>query len=146
MKKMGWGLGLATAGMVLFASQALAKGMDSEQTSTKTETSTTATKSLQGKVEKFDRAENTLTLSGTDKKLKVDSSTQVMKEGARASLEDIKEGDQVRASYSGTGETVNAQTIDIVPSGSMGTGTPGTTEPSPSPGAEPGGTSGGSKY
>jgi Cu/Ag efflux protein CusF len=128
MKTLAWGLGLATAGMVLFTSQALAQGeMGSEQTSTKAET--TATKTLQGKVEKFDRSENTLTLSGIDTKLKVDSSTQVMKEGARATLNDIKEGDQVRASYSGTGETVNAKTIDIMPSGSMGA--PGTTEPSP---------------
>jgi hypothetical protein len=164
MRKMGWGLGLATAGMVLFASHALAEtggtagsdyggtgagsagmGSTSSGTSSSQTSSPAATKILQGKVEKFDRTDNTLTLSGTDKKLKVDSSTQVMKQGERASFEDIQEGDQVRASYSGSGETVNAKRIDIMPSGSMGE--PGTTQPStpPSPGTESGGTSG-SKY
>jgi len=76
--------------------------------------------SLQGKVEKFDRSKNTLTLSGTDKTIKLDSSTKVMKDGSSATLDDIKEGDQVRASYSGSGNTVKAQSVDITSAGMGG--------------------------
>src|SRR6266542_2672389 len=77
---------------------------------------------IQGKVKKFDKSKNQLTLSGNDKPLKVDSTTKVTKDGSRASLDDIKEGDQVRASYSGSGDTLMVSTIDIMPAGSMGTG------------------------
>ncbi len=146
MKKMGWGLGLAMSGMVLLASDALAQGTSSgSSTGSSTDSSgsmgagsgastsgTAAADStdtpasanaLQGKVEKFDRSKNTLTLSGSDKTLKLDSSTKVMKDGSQASLEDIKEGDQVRASYSGSGSTLKVKSIDIMSAGSMGSGT-----------------------
>ncbi len=120
MKKMGWGFGLTAAGMVFMASHALAKTGSSGTESTGSTGSTTgamgessgsstgsaatsgtsSTKSgteLQGKVEKFNRSKNTLTLSGSDKTLRVDSSTKVMKNGSSASLDDIKEGDEIRA-------------------------------------------------
>ncbi|WP_242345584.1 hypothetical protein [Anaeromyxobacter terrae] len=77
---------------------------------------------LTGKVEKFDRDTKELTLANSDKKLKVSDSTRVMKDGQRASLSDIKEGDQVRASFSGTGDTLQVNRIDVMTSGSMGTG------------------------
>src|SRR6266568_4994041 len=69
---------------------------------------------LQGKVQNFDRTNNTLTLAGSDKALKIDSSTQVMKNGSRASLNDIKEGDQVRASFSGSGDMLHVQRLDVM--------------------------------
>ncbi len=65
-----------------------------------------------GKVEKFDQTKNQLSLQ-----LKVSDSTQVMKDGQKASLSDIKEGDQVRASLSSTGQV---QRIDVMSSGSSG--------------------------
>jgi hypothetical protein len=83
---------------------------------------------LQGRVQNFDRTNNTLTISGTAKMLKVDSSTQVMKNGSRASLDDIKEGERVRASYSGSGDTVNVKTLDIMPAGTTGSGTSGSSK------------------
>ncbi len=186
MKKMGWGFGLAAAGMVFMASHVLAETGTSgtgstssgsgtmgessgSSTTTKSDTSTTMTSdtsstkssALQGKVEKFDRSKNTLTLSGSDKTLKVDSSTMVMKNGLSATLDDIKEGDEIRASYSGSGNTVKVKSLDIVaaaPTGSssgmgtgssMGTGTDTSNPPAsnppasppPSSGESPGGTS-----
>jgi hypothetical protein len=57
-------------------------------------------------VDKVDQSKKELTL-----RLKVSDSTQVMKDGKSATLSDIKEGDQVRASFSPTGE---AQRIEVV--------------------------------
>ncbi|HSD19727.1 MAG TPA: hypothetical protein VLC54_06810 [Anaeromyxobacter sp.] len=78
---------------------------------------------LTGTVEKFDRESKELTLQNSDKKLKVSDSTRVMKDGQSASLSDIKEGDQVRASYSGSGDTLQVSRIDVMTSGSTGMGT-----------------------
>jgi hypothetical protein len=83
---------------------------------------------LTGRVESFDHASNTFTVAG--KSLKVDSTTEVMKDGQTASLTDISEGDQVRASFSGTGDELTAQRIEVMSSstGTSGMGTtPGTT-------------------
>lgn len=155
--KIGWGLGLAAAGMVVLATHARAQSgkidpnygnTPGDWSSTKTsetnhgdppttrdtassDTSTMGTGSgskaaaghfdtLKGKVQNFDRSDNTLTLAGSDKQLKVDSSTEIMKDGARASVDDIKEGDDVRASYSGTGDTLNVQRLYITSSGAAG--------------------------
>jgi len=104
---------------------------------------TAAGNSLQGKVEKFDRSKNTLTLSGVDKTLKLDSSTKVMKDGSSATLDDIKEGDQVRASFSGSGNTVKAKSLDIMTAGSMGsTGSSGSSGMGGSPSGSGTGASG----
>ncbi len=72
---------------------------------------------LQGKVQSFDRSNNTLVLAGSAKTLKIDSTTQVRRDGARASVGDIKEGDQVRASFAGAGDTLNVSTLDILAAG-----------------------------
>ncbi len=72
---------------------------------------------LSGRVEKFDRSNSTLSLAGSDKKLKLSDDTTVMKDGQKASLSDIKEGDQVRASFSGSGVTLQATQIWITSSG-----------------------------
>ena len=84
---------------------------------------------LTGTVEKFDRETKELRLQNSEKKLKVSESTRVMKDGQTASLSDIKEGDQVRASFSGSGDTLMVSRIDLMTAGStgMGTGSTGTT-------------------
>jgi Cu/Ag efflux protein CusF len=84
---------------------------------------------LTGTVAKFDAETKELTLQNSDKKLKVTDTTRVMKDGQSASLSDIKEGDQVRASFSGTGDTLQVSRIDVMTAGStgMGTGTTGST-------------------
>jgi hypothetical protein len=67
-----------------------------------------------GKVDKLDKSKNQLSLQ-----LKVSESTQVMKNGQTASLSDIKEGDQVRASFSSSGQV---ERIDVMSSGSGSSG------------------------
>jgi hypothetical protein len=76
-------------------------GSSSTDTSGATASSGTSSsaKEVHGSVERFDRSSNTLTVAGQP--LKLDSSTEVLKDGSRASLNDIKEGDQIRASFSG---------------------------------------------
>jgi hypothetical protein len=56
----------------------------------------------------------------------VTDSTRVMKDGQSASLSDIKEGDQIRASYSGSGDTLMVSRIDVMTAGTTGTGSTGT--------------------
>jgi Cu/Ag efflux protein CusF len=90
---------------------------------------------ITGKVEKYDKAKKELSL-----RLKVSDDTQVMKDGQRASLSDIKEGDQVRASFTGSGENLQVQRIDVVSSGAKG----GTLSPGAPSGAPGGGSTGGS--
>lgn len=83
---------------------------------------------LSGKVQRFDRSKNELTLSGSDRKLKLDSTTKVMRDGARASIDDIKEGDQVRASFSGSGDTLEVRSLDITSEGTGSGAEPSKTE------------------
>ncbi len=87
-----------------------------------TATSTSSTsKSLTGEVAKVDKKDHTVSIKGTDQKLKVDpTSTQVMRNGSQASIDDIKEGDQVRASFSGTGSQIKVNKIDVLSSGGAG--------------------------
>ncbi|ABS26405.1 conserved hypothetical protein [Anaeromyxobacter sp. Fw109-5] len=89
---------------------------------------------LTGTVQKFDRETKELTLANSDKTLKVSESTTVMKDGQAGTLSDIKEGEQVRASFSGSGDTLQVSQIEVMTAGStgtsgMGTGSTGTTTP-----------------
>jgi hypothetical protein len=86
-----------------------------------------------GKVDKLDRTSNQLSL-----RLNVSDSTQVMKNGQPATLSDIKEGDQVRASFSPSGQV---DRLDVVSSGSS-TGSSGSSSPGGSSGGAMGGPSG----
>jgi hypothetical protein len=74
---------------------------------------------VSGKVEKYDKGSKELTLSNSDKKLKLDDDTKVTKNGQQASTSDIHEGDEVRASYSGSDDpaagVVVIEVIEIVP-------------------------------
>ena len=99
---------------------------------------------LTGKVQNFDRSKNELMLSGSDRKLKLDSSTRVMRDGSRASIDDIKEGDQVRASYSGSGDELQVKSLEITSAGTMGSsGSSSSSEKKPHGGANaPSGNSG----
>ncbi|HEX9049540.1 MAG TPA: hypothetical protein VF841_03320 [Anaeromyxobacter sp.] len=72
---------------------------------------TAGSNEVTGKVQKFDKKNNELSL-----KLKLSPSTQVTKDGQTASLSDIKEGDEVRASFSGSEVTQ----IEVMPKGSSG--------------------------
>ena len=133
MKKMAWGLGLAST-LALVAGQVRAQNAPQGGRAGSTESSTSSTSShfdaLTGKVQQFDRSTNELTVAGSDQRLKIDSSTKVMRDGSRASIDDIKEGDQVRASYSGSGDTLQVKSLDITSPGAMGgTGSSGESKP-----------------
>jgi hypothetical protein len=83
-----------------------------------------AQEELSGKVEKYDREKRTLSLSDSDKELKLTDDTQVMKDGTRVSPGQIMEGDDVRASFSGSGDALEATmiVIEVAPSGGTGAG------------------------
>jgi Cu/Ag efflux protein CusF len=138
MKHFGWGTvaGLGLAGLLVAATAAQAEGGAAGETggagqtgqTGMGETGTTGAQEVIGTVEKFDPSKKELTLTTTDKTLKLTDDTQIMKEGQRASLSDIQEGAQVRASYSGTGDTVQVTQIEVMSAAPPGgTGTPGGT-------------------
>jgi hypothetical protein len=89
---------------------------------------------LTGRVEKFDHTSKTFTISGTT--VKVDESTEVTKDGRKAALTDVQEGDQVRASMSGSGDAATARSIEVTSSGAATSGS------SPSTGSQPAGRGG----
>ena len=113
-------------------SGSMGTGSTSSGASASTDQSTSTTSghfdALSGKVQRFDRSKNELTLSGSDRKLKLDSTTKVMRDGARASIDDIKEGDQVRASFSGSGDTLEVRSLDITSEGTGSGAEPSKTE------------------
>jgi hypothetical protein len=65
-----------------------------------TSASTATPYEITGRVDRVDASN--IEIGG--KTLKIDSSTSVMKGGVGASLDDIKQGDEVRASLSGSGD------------------------------------------
>jgi hypothetical protein len=105
-----------------------------------------AQEELSGKVEKYDREKRTLSLSDSDKELKLTDDTEVTKDGSRVSPGQIMEGDEVRASLSGSGEAVRIEigsTQGGTGAGSTsGPGSSGTT--SDAPGGSPKSTGAGS--
>ncbi len=105
------------------SSSGMGSSYGSSSSSSRMGSSASASNEVSGKVEKFDRSSHTLKLRGSDKEFKVDpSTTDVTRDGAHASLDDLKEGEQVRASFSGTGDHVTATRIDIQGSGPAGGG------------------------
>jgi hypothetical protein len=85
--------------------------------------STATAYEVTGRVEKID--ESSIQVAG--KQLKIDSSTSVSKGGIGATLADVKEGDEVRASLSGSGDPRKAERIEVMP----GTEAPPATETPP---------------
>jgi len=66
---------------------------------------------VQGKVKSVDTSKNALTLSD-GKQLNLDPSLAVTKDGKPATIADIKEGDEVRASYA-PGSTTKVQQLTV---------------------------------
>jgi hypothetical protein len=79
---------------------------------------------LAGRVEKFDREARTLSLADSDKKLTLTDDTEVTKDGQKVSPGQIMEGDEVRASYSGSGDTLRVDRLEVT-SKSTGKAAPG---------------------
>ncbi len=90
------------------------------------QTDTTAkSEAMTGKISKLDADQRTIELQGHHK-LKVDPSTEIRRDGQRASFSDLHEGDDVRASFSGDDHT-NVKRIDVLPgSGSSSSDTSST--------------------
>jgi hypothetical protein len=95
----------------------------------------TAVTSAAGRVQKVDRAEDTMEIEGVDRQLKLDSSTRVTRNGAPGSFSDIQEGEQVRASFD-DGLPARVRQVEIMSPSSMpsGTGTATGTGAAGSPG------------
>ncbi len=84
------------------------------QKSATTGSSTTAGTELSGVVKKVDKDNHALKISsntGSEQELKVPSSATITRDGSQASLDQIKEGDQVRASLNPSG--TQATTISV---------------------------------
>jgi hypothetical protein len=89
-----------------------------------------------GRIEKFDRRNRTLSLVDSDKTLTLTDDTEVTKDGQKVSPGQLMEGDDVRASYTGAGDTLRVDRLEVT-SKTAGTATPGagaTSSPS-SPGS-----------
>jgi Tfp pilus assembly protein PilW len=75
---------------------------------------------IQGRIERVGKA-NSLTIAGSESaglafdQFKVDSSTDVTIGDAKASINDVNPGDEVRASFSGTGDTLHVDRLQILP-------------------------------
>ena len=96
----------------------------------------TQPKTVTGTIEKIDPNTNTVTLDTYDKQLKLGRETKVTKDGAKISASDLREGDEVRASYAAPStDTYDVTLIQVLPAG-KGTGASGT-----SPGTSGGGSS-----
>jgi hypothetical protein len=78
---------------------------------------------ITGRVDRVD--ESRIEVAG--RTLAIDSSTSIVKGGVGASLEDIREGDEVRATLSGSGDAAKAVRIEVVPrtDAASGPGEPG---------------------
>jgi Cu/Ag efflux protein CusF len=69
---------------------------------------------VSGTVERVDRGSKELTLAETGGALTVTPETQIVKGGQRAALADVRQGDEVRASYTESGNTLHVTRIEIV--------------------------------
>jgi hypothetical protein len=69
---------------------------------------------LSGTVGDVDRARNEITLVESGEKLAVTAETSVVKDGAPATLAEVQEGDEVRASYSESGGAMRVSRIEVV--------------------------------
>lgn len=84
-----------------------------EASSTATSRDTTAmSDAMTGTISRVDADKNTIELQG-DRRLKVDSSTEIRRDGQKASFSDLHEGDEVRASFASDDRT-NVKRIDVM--------------------------------
>jgi len=77
---------------------------------------------LTGRVEGVDRSNGTVRVAG--KTLRIATSTSVTRGGIGVEASTLREGDQVRASFSGSGDTLKAERIDVTSPSQAPTGTP----------------------
>jgi Cu/Ag efflux protein CusF len=83
-------------------------------------------KTVTGTIEKIDHDTNTVTLDTYDKQLKLGRETRVTKGGAKISASELREGDEIRASYAApSSDTYDVTNIQVLPAG-KGTGASGT--------------------
>ncbi len=83
-----------------------APSSQSSASSTATGTTASATKELSGVVKKVDKDKRSLKISsatGGEQELKVADSATITRDGTQSGLDQIKEGDQVRASFDASG-------------------------------------------
>src|SRR2546426_960141 len=83
-----------------------APSSQSSASSTATGTTASATKELSGVVKKVDKDKRSLKISsatGGEQELKVADSATITRDGTQSALDQIKEGDQVRASFDASG-------------------------------------------
>lgn len=79
----------------------------SSSSATTAGTSASASNELSGTVKKVDKDKQSLKISsttGAEKELKLGSSVLITRDGSQATLDQIKEGDQVRASLNASGD------------------------------------------
>jgi hypothetical protein len=76
---------------------------------------------VEGRVERIDRANN-VTLAGAEQvglafdQFKVDDDTKITVNGEEATLSEVNPGDEVRASFSGKGDELHVDQLDVVSS------------------------------
>ncbi len=93
--------------------------------------------SVAGRIDKVDRADDTIEIDGVDRQLKLDPSTRVTRNGAQASFSDVQEGEQVRASFD-DGFPAHVRQIEIMnPSGSTASGSSSDTSSDMGPASSP---------
>jgi len=86
----------------------------SQASSSPSGTTASASHELSGVVKKIDKDKRSLKISsatGGEQELKVPQSATITRDGTQAGLDQIKEGDQVRASFDASGS--QASTIDV---------------------------------
>ncbi|MFL5273783.1 MAG: hypothetical protein ACJ79E_17130, partial [Anaeromyxobacteraceae bacterium] len=74
---------------------------------------------FQGRIERLDRADNAM-IAGSEsvglafEEFKLDDKTQVTTPNGKGSLAELNEGDEVRASFSGSGEELHVDKLQVV--------------------------------
>ena len=85
-------------------------GATASASSSGTGATSSASRELSGVVKKIDKDKHSLKISsstGSEQELKVADSATITRDGSQAGLDQIKEGDQVRASFNASGSNVS---------------------------------------
>jgi hypothetical protein len=75
---------------------------------------------FQGRIERIDRADN-ITIAGSEgvglafEQFKVDTKTKVVAPDGKGSVAELNEGDEIRASFSGSGEDLHVDRLEVLP-------------------------------
>ncbi len=115
-------IGVALAGSSFAQPRESQDSRTGARTTRETAAPQNGTRVVVGRLESVDRANN-LTIAGSEAaglafdKFKIDGDTQVLRAGKDASVADLDEGQEVRASLS---DNLHVQRIEILPSGAQG--------------------------